>query len=282
MSTFTFVDRESYVHIPYLITLTPASLYHYLAPQTALQKTRIPAAAMIPRALRSSPIAKTLNLRENALSLTLCQARYARRIGLSMLQLPIPTITGGVTTTAQGCSLMAEFINIIHRQVPGITIVLPSTVDVYTSACLLKRFEHYRAIIADIKDKTRIGVCLSTSALISAGYDITTEEKFHDTMLAFDRIVGRHYLVGMRFSDTLSGVGEWHRAQTHIGAGICDPEIFKYILRSDWFDYMPLLYDVKPITDTTEWESVIGPTLWRAAAVEAEKQLNVQGNIYDW
>lgn len=43
------------------------------------------------------------------------------------------------------------------------------------------KFEHLAAIIEDIEDKQRVGVCLDTCHAFAAGYDLRTKEACDNT-----------------------------------------------------------------------------------------------------
>ncbi len=64
------------------------------------------------------------------------------------------------------------------------------------------KFQHLKAIIDLVDDKSRIGICLDTCHTYSAGYDIKTEDGFSQVMDDFDRIVGNEYLCGMHLNDS--------------------------------------------------------------------------------
>jgi deoxyribonuclease-4 len=65
------------------------------------------------------------------------------------------------------------------------------------------KFEHLAYIIDKIEDKSRVGVCIDTCHMFTAGYDIRTREAYDKTWNEFDAIVGREYLMGMHINQTL-------------------------------------------------------------------------------
>jgi len=60
------------------------------------------------------------------------------------------------------------------------------------------RFEDLRDIIAQVDDKSRIGVCLDTCHSFAAGYDLRTPQAFKETLEEFDRVVGMKFLRALR------------------------------------------------------------------------------------
>lgn len=55
-------------------------------------------------------------------------------------------------------------------------------------------WEDLRDIIALVKDKERVGVCIDTCHAFAAGHDLRTPETFEKTIESFDKIVGLNYL----------------------------------------------------------------------------------------
>lgn len=55
-------------------------------------------------------------------------------------------------------------------------------------------WEDLRDIIALVKDKDRVGVCIDTCHAFAAGHDLRTPEAFEKTIESFDQIVGLKYL----------------------------------------------------------------------------------------
>ena len=63
------------------------------------------------------------------------------------------------------------------------------------------RFEQLAAIIDDVEDKSRVGVCIDTCHAFAAGYDLRTPETCKATFADFESIVGFEYLKGMHLND---------------------------------------------------------------------------------
>jgi AP endonuclease-1 len=91
-----------------------------------------------------------------------------------------PGSTVGATTTANSISLIAESINRAHKETNFVTTVLENMVEFHPllvpRECLSNRlsiqagagniigcdFSHLADIIAEVEDKSRVGVCLDT------------------------------------------------------------------------------------------------------------------------
>jgi deoxyribonuclease-4 len=78
------------------------------------------------------------------------------------------------------------------------------------------RFEHIRDIIADDE---RIGACMDTCHIFSAGYDIRTPRQYRRTILEFDRVVGIGRLKALHLNDSRGGLASHIDRHAHIGRG---------------------------------------------------------------
>lgn len=55
-------------------------------------------------------------------------------------------------------------------------------------------FQELADVIAAVKDKTRVGVCIDTAHAFASGMDIRTKAGYDDMMTEFDQVVGLRYL----------------------------------------------------------------------------------------
>lgn len=78
-------------------------------------------------------------------------------------------------------------------------------------------FEDLAAIIALVKDKSRIGVCFDTCHGFAAGYDLRTEDVYNDTWKKFDDIIGLKYLKAFHVNDSMKELGSRRDLHQNIG-----------------------------------------------------------------
>ncbi|HLR76971.1 MAG TPA: deoxyribonuclease IV, partial [Balneolaceae bacterium] len=89
---------------------------------------------------------------------------------------------------AKCLSVIAESINRTLDQIEEVTAVIENTAGQGT--VMGYTFEQLTEIIAQIDDKSRIGVCIDTCHAFAAGYDLRTEMAFRETFKRFDKTVG--------------------------------------------------------------------------------------------
>ncbi len=98
------------------------------------------------------------------------------------------------------------------------------------------RFEHIRDIIAASKYPQRFGVCLDTCHIFAAGYDITTEIGYRNTIEEFDKIIGIDRLKLFHLNDSKKECGSKVDRHDHIGLGLIGNEGISFFLNDERFD----------------------------------------------
>lgn len=105
------------------------------------------------------------------------------------------------------------------------------------------KFEHLAYIISKVDDKSRMGVCIDTCHMFTAGYDIRTKEAYDKTWGDFDKIVGREYLMGMHINDSKPDLGTKVDRHDSLGLGKIGWDAFSYIMNDDRMDDIPLILE---------------------------------------
>uniref|UniRef100_A0A3B0MAC1 Probable endonuclease 4 n=1 Tax=Arsenophonus endosymbiont of Trialeurodes vaporariorum TaxID=235567 RepID=A0A3B0MAC1_9GAMM len=143
---------------------------------------------------------------------------------------------------------IAESINIILAQTKNVIAVIENTAG--KGSNLGFKFEHLAAIIEDIEDKQRVGICLDTCHAFAAGYDLRTKEACDNTFAQFNKIVGFQYLRAMHLNDAKSQFASHVDRHQSLGEGNIGYTAFSYIIKDNRFDNIPLILET------------INPELW--------------------
>ena len=106
------------------------------------------------------------------------------------------------------------------------------------------RFEQLATIIDLVENKDRMGICLDTCHIFAAGYPISTENDYRETMKTFDRILGLPRLRVIHINDSLKGSGSRVDRHEHIGQGMIGKKPFGFFLND------PKLANVPKILET--------------------------------
>ena len=134
-----------------------------------------------------------------------------------------------------------ESMNRTLDKTSGVKLVLENTAG--QGSNLGYKFEHLAYIIDKIEDKSRVGVCIDTCHMFTAGYDIRTREAYDKTWNEFDQIVGRQYLMGMHINDSKPDLGSRVDRHDSLGVGKIGWDAFKFIMNDDRMDDIPLVLE---------------------------------------
>lgn len=105
------------------------------------------------------------------------------------------------------------------------------------------KFEHLAHIIDRIEDKSRVGVCIDTCHMFTAGYDIRTRETYDETWNSFDKVVGKEYLMGMHINDSKPPLGSRVDRHHSLGQGEIGWDAFRFIMNDSRMDDIPLVLE---------------------------------------
>lgn len=134
----------------------------------------------------------------------------------------------------------------------GVKLVIENTAG--QGSNLGWRFEQIGAIIDRIEDKSRVGVCIDTCHMFTAGYDIRTREAYDATWNEFDNLIGFKYLMGMHINDSKPDLGSRVDRHDSIGKGKLGVKPFVFIMNDPRMDDIPLVLET---IDETIWAQEI-------------------------
>lgn len=145
---------------------------------------------------------------------------------------------------------IAESINLTLDKTTGVTAVIENTAGQGTN--MGHTFEQIAQIIDQVKDKSRVGVCIDTAHSLAAGYELRTLEGFTETFNRFDTIIGFNYLKGMHINDSKKDLGSRVDRHDNLGKGLMGLDTFRYIINDSRFDNIPLILETPDETLWTE------------------------------
>lgn len=147
---------------------------------------------------------------------------------------------------------IAESMNYTLDKTKGVSLVLENTAG--QGSNLGWKFEHLAHIIDKVEDKTRVGVCIDTCHMFTAGYDIRTREAYDISMTQFDNIVGFKYLMGMHLNDSKPDLGSHVDRHESIGKGKIGLDAFRFIMNDERMNDIPLILET---IDESIWKQEI-------------------------
>jgi deoxyribonuclease-4 len=188
-------------------------------------------------------------LRRQSLNALREELDRADTLGLDALVMHPGSFTTG--TEREGIALIAAGLRRLLRDRPagGAMILLEHTAGQGTN--LGHRFEHLGSIIEQLDGSDRVGVCLDTCHLLTAGYDLCSEDGYRRTFEEFDRTVGLGRIKLFHLNDSKKPCGSRVDRHEHIGKGCLGLEPFRRLLNDRRFAALPMLLET-PKLETPE------------------------------
>ena len=140
----------------------------------------------------------------------------------------------------EGIRLVGEAMTRALEEVPGKARLLLET-TAGQGACLGWRFEQLAAMRDAVPPKVRrrVGVCVDTCHVFSAGYDIATDAGYEKTMDALDDVVGLSNVRAFHLNDSKRPLGCRVDRHEHIGEGTLGLRPFRLLVNDPRFAEIP-------------------------------------------
>ena len=210
------------------------------------------------------------SLRQQSIESLREELARAEALGLDGLVMHPGSYTSG--TEHDGLRLIADGLaRLLDERPDGRTqILLEHTAGQGTN--LGHRFEHLAEIIDRLGGTPRVGICLDTCHVLTAGYDICTEEGYRQTFEAFDRIVGLDRIRVFHLNDSKKPCGSRVDRHEHIGKGCLGLEPFRRLLNDARFSGLPMLLETPKLeTPESRRKSEVDP--WDARNLRTLRRL---------
>jgi len=102
-------------------------------------------------------------------------------------------------------------------------------------------FEQVAELISRIDRKEKLGVCLDTCHVFSAGYDVRND--LDGVIAEFDRVVGLKWLRALHLNDSLFDLGSHKDRHARIGEGFIGLEAMRRIAHHAAFSGLPMILE---------------------------------------
>jgi deoxyribonuclease-4 len=187
-------------------------------------------------------------LRERSLDAFRGELRRAERLGLDALV----THPGNATDDdkARGLAQNAALIEQALEEIPGATLVLLET-TAGSGRALGATFEELAEMIERISpnQRHRMGVCLDTCHVYSAGYDL--REDYDGVMARFAETIGLDRLRLFHLNDSQNPLGSKKDRHAGIGEGTLGDEPFRRIMTDERLAEIPKVLETPKGDDHT-------------------------------
>lgn len=116
------------------------------------------------------------------------------------------------------------------------------------------KFEHQKKILAGIKEKSRVGLCLDTAHAFLAGYDLSKKEGLESMLCEIEQLVGVKLIKLIHLNDACGALASHHDRHDHIGKGSIGLEGMKMIINHPKLRDIPMVLETpksEPTSDAT-------------------------------
>ncbi|PWZ02720.1 AP endonuclease [Testicularia cyperi] len=137
-------------------------------------------------------------------------------LGIGLFNFHPGSTTGGISKQ-KGCAFVADYINRVHAETRGVTILVENMAG--HGNILGGQLTELRDIIDQVRDKSRVGICIDTCHAFAAGYDMRDRGSYEAFMQTLDDEVGLGYVKAMHLNDSKAGLGECRDRHENLGAG---------------------------------------------------------------
>ena len=134
---------------------------------------------------------------------------------------------------------IAESINIALDHTQGVTAVIENTAGQGSNMGF--SFYHLAQIIAQVEDKSRVGVCLDTCHVWDGGYDIVNN--LDGVLEEFDRVIGLHRLKAIHLNDSLNPMGSHKDRHAKIGEGQIGADALIRVINHPMLKNLPFILE---------------------------------------
>ena len=149
---------------------------------------------------------------------------------------------GAYTTSSEelGLQRIATGLDEVHRQTEGAAAQILLETTSGQGSCLGCKFEHLATILEGVADPDRLGVCVDTCHIFSAGYAMETEAEYKATIKALDSTVGVKLVRAFHVNDSKAKFGSGVDRHEHIGRGQMGLAPFRHLMNDRRFKKTPM------------------------------------------
>jgi deoxyribonuclease-4 len=105
------------------------------------------------------------------------------------------------------------------------------------------KFEQLAQVLSCMEQPQRMGICLDTSHIYAAGYDIGTPEGYQATWEVFEQLIGLSKLKVIHLNDSKSSLNSRVDRHQHIGQGQLGLTTFSRLLNDPRLQHIPMILE---------------------------------------
>lgn len=137
----------------------------------------------------------------------------------------------------------------------NVSILLETTAGQGTN--LGYTFEQIKTLLSSSSYKKRLGVCLDTCHVFSAGYDLSSADSYKKIIHKFDTIIGLKHLKLLHLNNSKGTCGSRIDRHEPIKKGLIPLEIFQLIMQDKKLERVPKILETPTDDDMQLWREEI-------------------------
>lgn len=142
-----------------------------------------------------------------------------------------------------GLDAIARGLDRVHAATEGLEVVTLLETAAGQGSCLGCTFEELGRVIRLVDDPSRLGICIDTCHVFSAGYDIRTRDGWERMVGEAEREVGLENVRAFHVNDSKKPLGSRVDRHQHIGQGELGLDAFRFVLNDPRFRSVPKLLE---------------------------------------
>lgn len=151
-----------------------------------------------------------------------------------------------------GVQRVAEAMNRIHDKLPNLRVMTLLEHTAGQGSNLGCTFEEIAKIRDLIVKRERVGVCLDTCHLYSAGFDIRKPEGYEETIKRVGDVIGHKWIKAWHLNDSKTACGSRVDRHEHIGKGTIGRAGFRILLNDPRWDDLAAVLETPKGPDMKE------------------------------
>jgi deoxyribonuclease-4 len=153
------------------------------------------------------------------------------------------------TSEEEGIKRLIDALNRILEKTRHVRVGILLENTAGSGSWLGYKFSHHKAIIENLKQKERVGLCLDTAHAYLAGYDIATKEGLGDMLSEIESMVGLRFIRLIHLNDARDRLGSHHDRHENIGKGPIGMEGMRRIVNHPRLKDLPFILETPKGTD---------------------------------
>lgn len=188
-----------------------------------------------------------------------CNALKHELVRAASLGIPFVVLHPGAhmeSGQAQGIRRIASSIDEVFSQTSGTKPRLLLETIAGQGSGVGHTFEQLASIMDKVKHKDRLGICLDTSHIFAAGYDIRSATAYRKTFDIFDAVAGLENLYLIHLNDSKKSIGSQIDRHEHIGEGHIGINAFELIMNDQRFKNIPKIIETPKYKEGKDYDTV--------------------------